>query len=94
MSQEDRLAKLEKRSKDRILLRISGDIRERKNLSCSIVTRGQSSMEPELGTLQRYNPQNPPKNAEHEDFKVSKVPWSFFTTIHAWVVSTFFFKNL
>ena len=87
---EERLAKLEKRRKaNRIILKIFGNIREKQNLSCSIVTVGEERMETKEDlTLERYDPSRARTNSEREEeMKITDVNWSFFANSKSYVVS-------
>ena len=86
---QEKLEKLEKRSKNRILLRIFGDIRKKQNLSCCLVTRGMETMSREPAKLIRYNPdQEEQGQSQNEtEVQVTKVDWKFFTNPQSYVVS-------
>ena len=90
---QDKLDKLEKRSKDRILLKIFGDIRKKQNLSSCLVTRGMDSMNREPAKLQRYNPdQEGQDKPQTEEVQISKIDWNFFRNPQSYVVSYFVLK--
>lgn len=88
MNQEDRLAKLEKRRKSCILLRIFGNIRKRQNLSSYLVTPDMEPYARERVILQRYDPSIEQSDAPGEEgVQISKIDWSFFANPLSFVVS-------
>ena len=86
----DKLAKLEKRSKSQILLKIFGNIRKKKKLSSCLVTSGMDTVDREPSRLTRYNPDMQVQGkSQSEEVHISKVDWSFFANPMSYVVRKF-----
>ena len=90
MNSSDRLAKLEKRSKRNILLRVFGKFRKSQTMSTPAVTSGPGiKMERERVQLKRYNPEEHQVNPAVTEVAIRDVDYSFFTTPLSYVVSYF-----